>query len=111
MPYQLGHRTGKTVTRGTHYPPGATLTPSLVSYNEKHNDANGESNRDGADDNRSWNCGAEGPTTDDGIVALRNRLMKNFACYLLFSSGTPMISLHRQRAKHGGPVCAATERL
>jgi len=63
----------------------------LVSYNSKHNDANGESNRDGSDDNRSWNCGAEGATTDDGIAALRKRLMKNFACYLLFSSGTPMI--------------------
>jgi len=69
---------------------GFTLN-DLVSYNEKHNDANGENNRDGADDNRSWNCGAEGPTTDAAIVALRQRLMKNFACYLLFSSGTPMI--------------------
>jgi len=69
---------------------GFTLN-DLVSYNQKHNDANGENNRDGADDNHSWNCGAEGTTTDPAIVALRKQMMKNFACYLLFSSGTPMI--------------------
>jgi glycogen operon protein len=63
----------------------------LVAYNEKHNQANGEENRDGANDNHSWNCGAEGPTADQGILDLRARLMKNHACYLLFSSGTPMI--------------------
>jgi isoamylase len=69
---------------------GFTLN-DLVSYNSKHNDRNGENNRDGSDDNRSWNCGAEGVTTDRAIVTLRRQLMKNFACYLLFSSGTPMI--------------------
>ena len=63
----------------------------LVSYNGKHNAGNGENNRDGTDDNRSWNCGVEGATTDRAIVALRQQMMKNFACYLLFSSGTPMI--------------------
>jgi isoamylase len=63
----------------------------LVSYNQKHNDANGEDNRDGTDDNNSWNCGAEGETEDATILALRRQLMKNYICYLLFASGTPMI--------------------
>ncbi len=69
---------------------GFTLN-DLVSYNGKHNERNGEDNRDGSDDNHSWNCGAEGATTDRAIVALRKQMMKNFVCYLLFSSGTPMI--------------------
>ena len=69
---------------------GFTLN-DLVSYNGKHNDRNGESNRDGSDDNHSWNCGAEGVTTDAAIATLRLRIIKNFACYLLFSSGTPML--------------------
>jgi len=69
---------------------GFTLN-DLVSYNGKHNERNGENNRDGSDDNHSWNCGVEGVTGDRAIVALRKQLMKNFACYLLFSSGTPMI--------------------
>jgi glycogen operon protein len=63
----------------------------LVSYNGKHNDQNGEGNRDGSNDNNSWNCGAEGETADPGIRALRLQLMKNFACSLIFSSGTPML--------------------
>jgi glycogen operon protein len=63
----------------------------LVSYNGKHNDANGEGNRDGSDDNHSWNCGAEGSTDDPGVIALRKQLMKNFACGLFLSSGTPMM--------------------
>jgi glycogen operon protein len=63
----------------------------LVAYNGKHNDANGENNQDGSNDNHSWNCGVEGDTDDAGVLALRKQLMKNFACYLLFSSGTPMI--------------------
>jgi glycogen operon protein len=69
---------------------GFTLN-DLVSYNGKHNEKNGENNRDGSDDNHSWNCGAEGPTDDPAIVRLRKQQMKNFACYLLFASGTPMI--------------------
>ena len=56
---------------------GFTLN-DLVSYNEKHNEANGEDNRDGADDNRSWNCGVEGPTDDPAVEKLRNRQVKNF---------------------------------
>ncbi|WP_328476179.1 glycogen debranching protein GlgX [Actinoplanes sp. NBC_00393] len=63
----------------------------LVSYNEKHNDANGEGNRDGESHNRSWNCGAEGPTDDRGIVTLRERQKRNFLATLLLSQGVPMI--------------------
>jgi glycogen operon protein len=69
---------------------GFTLN-DLVSYNGKHNEKNGESNHDGSDDNHSWNCGVEGETTDPEVTALRKKLMKNFACYLFFASGTPMI--------------------
>jgi glycogen operon protein len=63
----------------------------LVSYNDKHNDANGEDNRDGADDNNSWNCGTEGPTDDEGIVELRERQKRNLIATLFFSEGVPMI--------------------
>ena len=63
----------------------------LVSYNQKHNEANQENNHDGSNDNNSWNCGVEGPTADSGVLALRRQLMKNHACVLLFSSGTPML--------------------
>jgi glycogen operon protein len=69
---------------------GLTLA-DLVSYNDKHNDANQERNRDGTNDNNSWNCGAEGPTDDPGITRLRKQQIKNFACSLLFAAGTPMI--------------------
>lgn len=69
---------------------GLTLT-DLVSYNDKHNDANGENNRDGSDDNRSWNCGTEGPTTDPTILALRAQQRRNFLATLLLSQGVPMI--------------------
>ena len=63
----------------------------LVSYDRKHNEANLEGNRDGTDDNHSWNCGAEGETDDPAIVALRRRMAKNLVCGLLFSCGTPML--------------------
>ncbi len=69
---------------------GFTLC-DLLSYNGKHNEANGEGNRDGSDDNNSWNCGAEGETDDPGIRALRRQMARNHLCYLLFSQGTPMI--------------------
>ncbi|GIW10265.1 MAG: glycogen debranching protein GlgX [Chloroflexi bacterium] len=69
---------------------GFTLT-DLVSYNQKHNEANGEGNRDGTDSNLSWNCGQEGPTDDPAIVALRERQRRNFLATLLVSSGVPMI--------------------
>ncbi|MET0423803.1 MAG: glycogen debranching protein GlgX [Actinoplanes sp.] len=64
----------------------------LVSYNDKHNDANGEDNRDGESHNRSWNCGVEGPTEDPEIVALRERQKRNFLTTLLLSQGVPMVA-------------------
>ena len=69
---------------------GFTLQ-DLVSYNEKHNEANGENNRDGTDNNRSWNCGAEGPTEDTAINALRAQQKRNFMVTLLLSQGVPML--------------------
>jgi glycogen operon protein len=69
---------------------GFTLN-DLVSYDQKHNEANGENNRDGADDNRSWNCGAEGPTDDPEVEKLRNRQVKNFLTVTMLSLGMPMI--------------------
>ncbi len=63
----------------------------LVSYNTKHNEANGEESRDGTDDNRSWNCGAEGPTDDPTITGLRERQKRNFLATLFLSQGVPML--------------------
>jgi isoamylase len=81
---------------------GFTLN-DLVSYDQKHNEANGESNRDGANDNRSWNCGVEGPTDDPAIEKLRNRQVKNFFALTLMSLGTPMILMgdELRRTQHG----------
>ena len=69
---------------------GFTLN-DLVSYNRKHNEANGENNRDGSDDNLSWNCGVEGSTDDPRVGALRSRQVKNFFALELLSAGTPML--------------------
>ena len=69
---------------------GFTLR-DLVSYNDKHNEDNGESNRDGSDDNRSWNCGVEGETTDPEVLALRARQQRNFLATLFLSQGVPML--------------------
>ncbi|MFN3324176.1 MAG: glycogen debranching protein GlgX [Bryobacteraceae bacterium] len=69
---------------------GFTLR-DLVSYNEKHNEANGENNQDGESHNRSWNCGVEGPADDPGINALRARQVRNFLCTLFLSQGVPML--------------------
>ena len=69
---------------------GFTLQ-DLVSYNGKHNERNGENSQDGTNDNNSWNCGAEGDTTDPAILSLRGQMMKNHACYLMFACGTPMM--------------------
>ena len=77
---------------------GFTLN-DLVSYNEKHNWANGEENRDGANDNDSWNCGWEGQTDDEGINSLRRRQMKNFAAILMMSQGVPMILMGDEVAR------------
>jgi glycogen operon protein len=83
---------------------GFTLS-DLVSYNQKHNEANGEDNRDGANDNASWNCGVEGPTDDPAIGSLRNRQVKNFLTVTMLSLGVPMILMgdevrHSQRGNN-----------
>jgi glycogen operon protein len=69
---------------------GFTLN-DLVTYNHKHNEANGEDNRDGSNDNLSWNCGVEGPTDDPAVESLRNRQVKNFLALTLVAAGTPML--------------------
>jgi len=71
---------------------GFTLA-DVVAYNGKHNEANGEANRDGSDDNASWNCGSEGPTDDAEILALRLRQRRNFFTLLFLSLGTPMLGM------------------
>lgn len=75
----------------------------LVSYDHKHNEANGEDNRDGSDDNISWNCGVEGPTDDPAINTLRQRKMRSFLATLILSQGTPMIVAGDEfaRTQHG----------
>ena len=80
---------------------GFTLA-DLVSYNGKHNEANGEDNRDGSDDNRSWNCGVEGPTDDPAVLELRARQRRNFLATLLLSEGAPLLL--------GGDEFARTQR-
>jgi isoamylase len=81
---------------------GFTLA-DLVSYNEKHNEANLEGNRDGTDDNRSWNCGVEGPTDDPAVIALRRRQQRNFLATLFLSQGVPMLLAgdERDRTQRG----------
>ena len=81
---------------------GFTLN-DLVSYNEKHNEANGDENRDGPDDNLSWNCGVEGPTHDPTIQALRARQQRNFLATLFLSQGVPMLLAGDEsgRTQHG----------
>ncbi|GIF52659.1 glycogen operon protein [Asanoa ferruginea] len=81
---------------------GFTLN-DLVSYNDKHNDANGEDNRDGESHNRSWNSGVEGPTDNPGVLALRARQRRNFLATLLLSQGVPMIGHGDElgRTQHG----------
>jgi isoamylase len=91
---------------------GFTLN-DLVSYNDKHNEANGEDNRDGSSNNRSWNCGAEGPTDDPAINALRERQMRNFLGTLLLSQGTPMLlggdELGRTQGGNNNSYCQDNE--
>jgi glycogen operon protein len=81
---------------------GFTLD-DLVSYDQKHNEANGEHNRDGQDDNRSWNCGVEGPTDDPAVEQLRNRQVKNLLAINLLAIGTPMLTMGDEvRRTQGG---------
>jgi glycogen operon protein len=81
---------------------GFTLR-DLVSYNDKHNEANGEENRDGESHNRSWNCGAEGDTDDQGVLALRSRQQRNMLATMLLSQGVPMLLSGDEagRTQHG----------
>ncbi|HEU0155415.1 MAG TPA: glycogen debranching protein GlgX [Stellaceae bacterium] len=91
---------------------GFTLN-DLVSFNGKHNDANREGNRDGADDNRSWNCGEEGGADDPEIEKLRNRQAKNFLALTLLSTGTPMLlmgdEIRRTQAGNNNAYCQNNE--
>lgn len=91
---------------------GFTLN-DLVSYNQKHNELNGEQNRDGADDNRSWNCGVEGPADDPAIETLRNRQVKNFLAVTLLSLGLPMLvmgdEVRRTQRGNNNAYCQDTE--
>jgi glycogen operon protein len=84
-----GRRPGASINFITAHD-GFTLR-DLVSYNHKHNEANGEDNRDGSDHNDSWNCGAEGPTEDPAVNALRARQQRNLLATLLLSQGVPML--------------------
>jgi isoamylase/glycogen operon protein len=85
----------------------------LVSYQDKHNEANGEENRDGANDNESWNCGAEGETANRKILHLRDMQMKNFLLTLFLSVGTPMILMGDEyghtRKGNNNPYCQDNE--
>jgi glycogen operon protein len=91
---------------------GFTLR-DVVSYNEKHNEANGEENADGENHNRSWNCGAEGDTDDPGILALRARQQRNFLATLFVSQGVPMLfggdELDRTKRGNNNSYCQDNE--
>ena len=91
---------------------GFTLA-DLVSYNGKHNEANGEDNRDGTDDNRSWNCGVEGPAEDPAVLALRARQQRNFLVTLFLSQGIPMLTagdeIGRTQAGNNNAYCQDNE--
>jgi len=91
---------------------GFTLN-DLVTYNEKHNEANGEDNNDGSSNNRSWNCGVEGPTEDEAIQTLRERQIKNVLATLLLSQGTPMLlagdELGRTQRGNNNAYCLDSE--
>jgi glycogen operon protein len=91
---------------------GFTLA-DLVSYNAKHNEANGEDNRDGTDDNLSWNCGAEGPTGDPAVLARRARQVRNFLATLFLSQGVPMLcagdELGRSQQGNNNAYCQDNE--
>jgi isoamylase len=91
---------------------GFTLQ-DLVSYNEKHNEANGENNKDGSDNNMSWNCGAEGPTDDEEIINLREQQKRNFLTTLMLSQGLPMLlggdELSRTQKGNNNAYCQDNE--
>ncbi len=80
---------------------GFTLA-DMYAYNDKHNEANQEDNNDGHDDNRSWNCGAEGPTDDEAILDLRDRMRRNAMATLILSQGTPMLLMGDEQGRTQG---------
>ncbi|MGQ0468016.1 MAG: glycogen debranching protein GlgX, partial [Sporichthyaceae bacterium] len=88
--YSSGRRTPTASVNFVTAHDGFTLA-DLTAYNEKHNEANGENSRDGESHNRSWNCGAEGPTDDPAINELRARMRRNYLATLLLSAGVPML--------------------
>jgi isoamylase len=91
---------------------GFTLA-DLVSYNDKHNEANGEENRDGESNNRAWNCGVEGPTDDPEVNALRARQQRNFIATMMFSQGVPMLlagdEIGRTQSGNNNAYCQDSE--
>ena len=98
---QPGRDAGRSINFITAHD-GFTLN-DLVSYDRKHNEANGEDNRDGTNENHSWNCGVEGPTEDAEVEALRVRQIKNFLCLLFLSQGTSMLLMGDEvRRTQGG---------
>jgi pullulanase/glycogen debranching enzyme len=126
-------RTAASATRpGLWFPPGATIRDSagqrptssvnmitahdgftladLVSHDAKHSEDNGEANRDGTDDNRSWNCGVEGPTADNDVLALGGRHSRALLATLLLSFGIPMILGGTSSAAPGGVTTTPTAR-
>ena len=110
--YEMGGRRPSASVNFVTAHDGFTLA-DLVSYNVKHNLANGEDNRDGTDDNGSWNCGIEGPTADPAVVALRERQMRNLLATLFLSQGIPMLLSgdemgHTQRGNNNA-YCQANE--
>jgi len=106
--YDRGGRHVRTSINFVTAHDGFTLA-DLVSYNDKHNDQNGEGNRDGTDSNNSWNCGSEGPTGDEEILALRARQQRNLLATLLLSQGTPMLlagdELGKSQLGNNNPYC------
>jgi glycogen operon protein len=91
---------------------GFTLN-DLVSYNDKRNEENGEGNRDGINDNLSWNCGAEGKSNDPAVEELRNRQLRNFGAILMLSRGVPMLvagdEIRRTQKGNNNPYCQDNE--
>ena len=110
--YQYSGRTPVASVNFVTAHDGFTLH-DLVSYNGKHNDANGEDNRDGDSNNRSWNCGAEGETDDAAVLDLRRRQVRNFLATVLFSQGVPMIchgdELGRTQGGNNNAYCQDNE--
>ena len=110
--YQRAHRSPLSSINFVTCHDGFTLN-DLVSYDAKHNEANGEGNRDGIDENLSWNCGVEGETDDTVINALRERQLRNFAVLLLVSRGVPMIlggdEARRTQQGNNNPWCQDNE--